>query len=258
MTCPVCHAALPPKRRVCPQCGHLAVRAGTQHAVPDTMPSAHTQPPPPTLLRDAAQLTAPSDTPLTAPPPPALRAGTRLDNTFAWFLALTPLVSVLLEAAAYTAPGVDIGYAGALLVGFIVIIICVLSDTARIREAGGDWSGSPALGILLLPIYLIVRTIKSRNTPLIPATWFASLLLSLVGTTPVFGVPIDTDALESQLQAKLPARYLLADNVQVDCPDRVSPKIGESFRCVIRGAGPISMATVTVESASGDLIWQYR
>jgi hypothetical protein len=208
---------------------------------------------------DEAKETAPaSPTPARAePPPPATTAsvaiaGTppprpRVDPTYAWTIALLPLVWIPL---AYLAPAAASSW-GVFGVWAATAGLAGL-DSRRLREQGVMVSAWSVL--LLIPVYLILRTKRAGSTPAIPVVWFASFGASILALTTFAAVyDFDGDYAEPQIEKWL--RDQGVRNVNVDCPDTTT-RVGGEIECSVTDASGRSVTVVVTMAEDGAYSWQ--
>lgn len=146
-------------------------RAWTGHQVPRSEQSAQPGGPP----------SAPtSSSPSSPDSPSSLDSPTETatpSSTYAWLLAATPIILLAVNAVlALLIPGDTPGVGSSVALGLVIGL--VFADSQVLERAGvrvSKW-----WGVLLLPVYLILRTKRARSTAAIPLTWFGLVLGSLV------------------------------------------------------------------------------
>lgn len=98
------------------------------------------------------------------PDPPRVRSS----MTFYWPLVLAPVWWLMLDVAAYRWVGSEYWVvADAVTVGIMTLL--VLMDSSALAKAGVRVSAW--WGILLFPLYLVVRTKRAQSTWALPITW---------------------------------------------------------------------------------------
>lgn len=171
----------------------------------------------------------------------------RDDNTFAWTVALLPVLLLPLDYFAPQASAVS----WPLVV--IVTVVLVTLDTKRLERrgihSGAGWA-------LLVPVYLILRTIRAKSTPAIPIVWFAAFGLSILGAfTFAAAYEFDESFAETSISQWLKENGS-GGGISVDCPDTGYVRAGDSVRCSASdGAGSSLDVEVTVEQ-DGYYSWQ--
>ncbi|MFI5711171.1 hypothetical protein [Kribbella sp. NPDC051620] len=89
----------------------------------------------------------------------------------AWCLALLPVTWVAFDALAFEMFGASDAERAALLFATLTNWVVVGVDSAALRRAGVRVSAW--WGILLLPIYVILRARRADRSPIVPAAFFA-------------------------------------------------------------------------------------
>jgi hypothetical protein len=180
----------------------------------------------------------------------------RVDPTYAWTLAATPLLAALVPFAVPTLDA-DAQAGIGLVLALAAQIGLGLLDHSRLREAGVDISSG---WILLTPGYLIVRTMRARSTPAIPVVWFLAAFASLVvaSLVPVGAEEIEMDAprLEIQLQRAIERQHNAATTVH--CPQgrwSFNAVVGEPFACQVKAVDGRFSVYVTVTDDAGHYDW---
>ena len=116
-----------------------------------------------------------ADSSRTTPARPTLRA-----LATAWFLALLPVTWVACDVLAFelfgegdsvTRYGASDAAMGALLFATLTNWVVVGADSAALRRSGVRVSAW--WGVLLVPLYVILRTRRARRSPIVPAVFFA-------------------------------------------------------------------------------------
>jgi hypothetical protein len=104
----------------------------------------------------------------------------RAETKWAWLLAVTPAIFLLMNAVAALlggAAGAQAPLSGA-AIGLVVGL--VLQDSKALAKAGvrvSKW-----WGVLLLPVYLVLRTVRARSSIGIPLVWFALMVGYVAGS----------------------------------------------------------------------------
>jgi hypothetical protein len=163
--------------------------------------------------------------------------------TFAWLLAATPVMFLLsdlvfmrlIEGAYVLVSSV---------VSLVVIVGLVIADSTALQRAGvkvSTW-----WGILLLPVYLILRTKRARSTVAVPVVWVALMVGYALASA---ALPHDDDrrASETASPAAVPShppfsptasvRQIGGAAVWIECVI-VTPS-GERVQPLDRDLGPI-------------------
>ncbi|GAB3935687.1 hypothetical protein ACFVWG_13715 [Kribbella sp. NPDC058245] len=96
----------------------------------------------------------------------------------ALFLALLPVTWVAFDVLALELFGASDSAMGSLLFATLLSWAVVGADSAALRRAGVQVSAW--WGILLLPVYLILRTRRARSSLAVPAVFFALAVAYLV------------------------------------------------------------------------------
>lgn len=107
---------------------------------------------------------------------PGPRASRALATAF--FLALLPVTWVAFDVLALELFGASDSAMGSLLFATLTNWAVVLADSAALRRAGVQVSAW--WGILLLPIYVILRTRRASSSPVVPVVFFALAVTYLV------------------------------------------------------------------------------
>jgi hypothetical protein len=94
------------------------------------------------------------------------------------FLALLPVTWVASDVLALELFGTSDSAMGSLLFATFTNWAVVGADSAALRRAGVQVSAW--WGILLLPVYVILRTRRSSSSPIVPAVFFALAVAYLV------------------------------------------------------------------------------
>jgi hypothetical protein len=97
---------------------------------------------------------------------PMLRA-----SATAWSLAVLPVTWVAYDVLAFELFGASDAATGALLFAILTNWVVVGADSAALRRVGVRVSAW--WGILLLPVYVILRTRRAGKSPIVPAVFFA-------------------------------------------------------------------------------------
>lgn len=180
-----------------------------------------------------------------------------VDNSFAWALALAPLLIVLIDGVLASMGAGSVSTFG-LLVALGVNVGLSVADTRRVRAAGHDLP--VALAALLVPVYLFLRQGRLRQSYVIPIVWCVSFLVSLGGAGLIantIGVQMDTGVVEREIQTGV--QQQVGQTVTVQCPSSVAVRTGASFQCVVTATdGSRSFATVTVQNSQGEFVWRIQ
>ena len=96
----------------------------------------------------------------------------------ALFLALLPVTWVAFDVLALELFAASDSAMGSLLLAMLTNWAVVGADSAALRRAGVQISAW--WGILLLPVYVILRTRRARSSQIVPAVFFALAVAYLV------------------------------------------------------------------------------
>jgi hypothetical protein len=96
----------------------------------------------------------------------------------ALFLALLPVTWVAFDVLALELFGASDSAMGSLLFAMLTNWAVVGADSAALRRAGVQVSAW--WGVLLLPVYVILRTRRASSSPIVPAVFFALAVAYLV------------------------------------------------------------------------------
>jgi uncharacterized membrane protein len=94
------------------------------------------------------------------------------------FLALLPVTWVAFDVLALELFGASDSAMGSLLFAMLTNWAVVGADSAALRRA--DVQVSAWWGVLLLPVYVILRTRRASSSPIVPAVFFALAVAYLV------------------------------------------------------------------------------
>jgi hypothetical protein len=175
--------------------------------------------------------------------------GRRVDNSWAWLLAATPLLFVLIDAAlmlsGYALPIVS------LLVALAVLVALLFADQATLKRS--DIDVSIWWGVLLTPVYLALRARRSDQSFGPVAAWIAAFIASLAGSALLLSsfAQLDVDRVEAFVKENADTFYGTAQ--QVECPDREVYRVGARFTCDAIDTEGTAQFTVTVEDSDGTI-----
>ncbi len=241
--CPMCGSPLIGGAHFCVSCGAPAPRDQVQEAVSPWPPQPPTVPPPALTVPDAA-------------------TALKIDNSFAWMLAFVPLVLVVLDLvlASSTTPSERLWIQ--IVTAVVLNSVLVFADWSRITKANPDtpveWWVSPWWGILLVPVYLFLRSSKLKQNFAIPIVWcvafFASFAVSAFAAMGGVGTSIDSRLLETKIESNVEQQT--GATAQATCPTNPPATVGSTFTCTVTGGGGTVTATVTVTSSQGDVTWR--
>jgi hypothetical protein len=179
-----------------------------------------------------------------------------VDNSVGWLLAVAPLLILLVEAALLLGGFVE-AYSWGFLVAVAVNVALAVIDTRLLRHRGYDLS--TGLAVFLVPVYLIVRARRTRQTYAMPAVWVAVFVASIAGSFALqrtMGVvQLDMPQVEASIGEWIDG-VVPGVSAAVGCPPEDTYQVGESFYCVVNNAPGVSTLQVTVESADGSITWQ--
>lgn len=180
-------------------------------------------------------------------------------NVFAWALAFSPLLGVLVTVIFLIADSADSAIVTACFaaVAAVGIALAVL-DVYRVRAVGVK--ASMVLAILLIPAYLFVRASRLRRGFAIPITWCVMFVVAIAGVIfapQLLGVPLDVALLETSISTEIENQAGVT--VDVECPDGVSARPDETFSCTATATdGSVLLIDVTVQNTRGDVLWEVR
>jgi hypothetical protein len=175
--------------------------------------------------------------------------GGRVDNSWAWLLAATPLLFVLIDASfllsGYAASGL------ALASGYIVAVGLLLADQAALRRSEG--SVHLGWGLLLMPIYLVLRARATRQSYAQAALWIAAVIAAVAAYALLVSAfaRLDINWVEAFVKEQADDFYGTAQ--RVDCPDREVYRVGAQFLCDVADAEGVAQFPVKVEDAEGTI-----
>ena len=118
----------------------------------------------------------------------AARSQSRAQVT-AWFLALLPVSWLAFDVLALELFDAKDSSRGSLLAATLMNWVVVVADSETLRKAGVRVSAW--WGILLLPVYVVLRTKRSRSSPMVPVLFFALFATYVISVAPIL------DGLES-------------------------------------------------------------
>lgn len=153
----------------------------------------------------------------------------RDEPAFAWTIAVMPALWLPFD---YFMPEFSTsGYAFFLAV--VLVGILASWDAKRLASRGVDVSA--VWGFLLVPVYLIQRTLRAGSTPFIPIAWFFCAAISVLGAFTFAAVyELDgtevADSIERNIERSLPG------DVAVRCPDEMV-RDGDVVWCTVRSGG---------------------
>ena len=195
------------------------------------------------------------DAPLPPPPgygynsAPATPSRPNVDPTFAWTLAFAPL---LIAVFPFVIPNLSTGIS--LLIAWGLNIGLAYADETRLSKVGIKVNSA---WVLLVPGYLIVRTMKAGSTPAIPVVWFVTFFVSLAIPGPANNGPVTMDShqLEQKLVQGMQQQYHI--RVKVNCPQNPVVPVGNNFPCNVTARdGSTGQIYVTVTDSDGHYQWQ--
>lgn len=175
--------------------------------------------------------------------------GPKVDPSYAWALALLPLVWIPFD---YFAP--EVSYTSAVIIGtWCVSLVLAALDARRIKATNGA-TVSTWWAVVFVPLYLIARTRAVRSTPAIPLAWLATFGLYVLASFTFAAVyEYDEAEVEAEIEAWFADTYS-SRNVRVDCPD-ITGRPGDTFDCTARGDGQSAPVRVTLTD-DGGYKWQ--
>lgn len=180
------------------------------------------------------------------PPPPAVAAQSsvahRVDDSFAWAIALAPLAALL---AAYLLPVYRWPVVFALV---IVEAVLHVQDRKRLTAAGVHVRGRGTLP------YLFSRSKALGQTMVVPIVSVAALGVAVLGWF-TFAAVVELDPAKTESQLQSWAINNGAKGARVDCPDTMAGHVGDTFTCQITAGGQTGL--IQVKLATKDSItWQ--
>lgn len=188
---------------------------------------------PPTTAAPSAAAPAPSA------PAPSQRSHT---DAYVWTLALLPIIMLPID---YFAPQASVG--GWWVAIIVATALCVF-DARHLASRGVN--APSAWWCVLIPGYLIARTVRSGSTPAIPIVWFISFGVSVLGAfTFAAAYEIPRYQLENDIEE------WAADNgarsARVICPATTAVRVGDTVDCTITEGGLSGIVRVTIEDGGG-------
>jgi uncharacterized membrane protein len=173
----------------------------------------------------------------------------RVDNSWAWLLAATPLLFVLIDAglllSGYALYGVSI------VVSLVFIAALLLADRAALKRAGIDLS--IGWGVFLMPAYLSLRSRDTDQSYGPVAAWIAALVASFAAYALLLSSVAQLDVSRVETFVKENANAFYGTAQQVDCPDREVYRVGARFICDVTDTEGVAQFTVTVEDSDGTI-----
>jgi hypothetical protein len=173
----------------------------------------------------------------------------KVDNSWAWLLAATPLLFLCVDAAllwsGYALPVVSLVVSLAALIGLLVV------DQAALKRAGAEVGA--AWGFFIPPVYLGLRARRTDQSfgPL--AAWIAAFVVSLAGSALLYSAfaQLDANRVEAFVKEQADAYYGKAQDVE--CPDREVYRVGSRFSCDVTDSEGTALLTVSVEDSAGTI-----
>lgn len=196
---------------------------------------------------------------LTDTPEPGVgsaNAGRKVDNTFAWTLALAPLVFILLDVVLLQA-GVSPTTGWALVLPLAINIALAVADSLRLKALG--YRVSTVLAAVFVPAYLIDRSRKIGGFWAIPIVWFVAALMYLASSSVVAnvgGIELDEGLVEAGIEDW--ARDNGAAQVIADCPKGLILPVGGSFECSVTELSGTYTVLVEVVNEQGYVEWSVQ
>ncbi len=243
--CPMCGSPLIGGAHFCVSCGAPAPPDQVQEAVPQRPPQPPTVPPPALTVPDAA-------------------TALKIDNSFVWMLAFVPLALVVLDLvlASSTTPTERLWIQ--IVTAVVLNSVLVLADWARITKANPDtpaeWWVSPWWGVVLVPVYLFLRSVKLKQNFAVPIVWcvcfVAGIAVSTLAASAGTGATIDSRDLETQIEVDLQSRAGIA--AQATCPNDRPATPGSTFICTVSSDGATIAVDVTVITSTGHVSWRAK
>ncbi|GAA2114865.1 DUF2510 domain-containing protein [Nocardioides bigeumensis] len=172
----------------------------------------------------------------------------KVDPSFAWALAATPLLGLVIY---YLIP--DGGWSTVFLIAaWVGAFALAWADSKRLESAYVD--ANPATALLLPILYLWSRTKAAKSTPAIPLAWVASAVVYLAVVLALGSVyTYESEEMESEIEKWLADQGL--PGATVDCPADVSGRDGEQFDCSAATAAGTLPVVVTLTD-DGGYSWQ--
>lgn len=167
-----------------------------------------------------------------------------------WVLAFAPLLVLALDVALQGTSVVTGWYTVVGVYGFH--FVSADKDRKQLAEAGVQVN---SLLPFVPPAYLVARTKATKSNPAIPALWFASLLVTVIGYNHVVGVPLDMPRVERVIAHGIHRQGGI--DAVVRCPASEAPKVGGSFECIARAKGlSPAFVKVTLQDRHGTILWR--
>lgn len=222
-----------------------------------------------TRSRPVAPLAPPEGQPYEGalPPPPPAYGGPALAGVarspgqeawIPWLIALAPVLGVLVALGLSTYDP-QLAYFGWAVTLALNIALSVWDERRLTRAGLLPAGGLLGWAIFLIPVYLYKRQRAVGQTLAVPVVWVVAFCLALASDAVLprlVGVPINIPVVESQVEVWMEKQ--IGTNVSVDCPDRVSVRPGETFKCIATAPvdGSTAVVTVTLQNTDGDIIWE--
>jgi hypothetical protein len=149
----------------------------------------------------------------------------------------------------------DASVAIAIAIAIGLNIALVFGDRKRLEAVGININ---AAWVLLVPGYLILRTMRTNTTWAIPVVWFitffASLAVPVLIPAAAGPVTMDSHKVEQQLTQSIQQQ----DGVRptVTCPHNPRVAIDDTFTCTARDRTGSVHVLVTVTDSDGRYSWQ--
>lgn len=184
------------------------------------------------------------------PPAPWAAAPAKPDPTFAWTLAFAPL---LIAFVPLVIPNLS-DYDG-VMAAIALNVVLWLFDRNRLAKAGININSA---WVLLVPGYLIVRTIRAHSTPAIPVVWFVTFFASFAVPVliPAAAGPVTMDSIKLEHQLSRSIRQQTGTPATVTCLSNPRVPVNGTFTCTARDSTGSAHVIVTVTDSDGRYRWQ--
>ncbi|MBB3041044.1 DUF4333 domain-containing protein [Nocardioides soli] len=185
---------------------------------------------------------------------PAASHGSDVSNhpaylAYVWTIALLPLVWLPLG---YWVPALA-AQEWAMIAYWVIAVVLAILDSQQLKKGGVNVSPGAAL---LIPLYLILRTVRARSTPAVPILWFASFGAAVIGQlTFAASYQFDGEWIEPDIAEW--ATNQGAGEVDVDCPTKWV-HADEEVRCTVTDGAGNTASVIATLGDDGYYSWSWR